>query len=156
MTEKEVFEFQLSTVLEYTKKGTKTETATISMRAPCMPEFNEASRFGQIFTQAFVDSQKWAPDKDAKGKKPKPEDEIKASEIRILLFASDRNIDEIAKRFRALACRVCTLDEDGSKLKDSHIDKLSISDFTDMMCEYAANFTYPSLFKDMEDKEGES
>ena len=155
MIEKEVFEFQLSVVLEYTKKGTKTETATISMRAPCMPEFNEASRFGQIFTQAFMDSQKWAP-KDAKGKKPKTEDNIMASEVKILLYASDRNIDEIAKRFRALACRVCTLDADGTKLKDTHIDKLSIGDFTDMMCEYAANFTYPSLFKDMEDTEGEN
>lgn len=155
MKEKEVFIFELSEILEYSKKGNKTETATISMRAPRMPEFNEASRFSQIVTQALMDSQKWAP--KGKVKDVVPESDIKAGEVRILLFASDRNIDEVAKRFRALANKVCTLDEEGTPLKDALIDKMDIEDFTKMMCEYVANFIYPSLFKDMEEKkEGEN
>ena len=154
MQEKEIVEFNLSELLPYSAKGNKAETACIHMRAPRMSEFNEATSFSQIVTQAFMDAQKWTPDKEQGT--PKKDQDMDAGAVRIMLFASDRNINEVSKRFKALAARVCTLDEADppTPLKESLMDKMEMEDFLNMMCTYVANFTYPSLFNAMEDKEG--
>ncbi len=156
MQEKDSMEFELSKVLPYSIKGNKSETASVTMRAPRMPEINEASDFSQIVTQAFMDAQKWVNDSDEKKTvgRPKKQEDMDAGAVRIMLFASERNIKEINRRFKALANRVCTLDDDGSPLKESLMDKMEMEDFLSMMCEYVANFTYPSLFNATEDKEG--
>ncbi len=164
MTEKETVEFMLTELLEYSvtkgnNKGTKSNTACIIMRPPRMTEFNESSDFGQMVAGALADVGKFYGDvKNPTNKdepKKKSDEDMTAAAVRIMLFSSDRSVSQIAKRFRALACKVCTLDDSGSYIKDSHMDKMSLKDFTNMMCEYVANFTYPSLFKDMEDSEGE-
>ena len=72
----------------------------------------------------------------------------------MILFTSSISITQLAKYFRSLACKVCTLDEDGTRIKDSHMDKMSLKDFTNMMCEYIANFTFPFLSANAEE-EGE-
>ena len=154
MQEKETVEFELKELLPYSKGGNKTETACVIMRAPRMSEFNESTAFSQIVTQAFMDAQKWAPDK---GKEKQKKDQgMEAGAVRVMLFASDRNINEVSRKFKALANRVCTIDEDGTPLKDSLMDKMEIEDFITMMCEYVSIFIYPSLFNAMEDKEGET
>lgn len=151
--EKETVDFQLSKVLPYSLEGSMAETATVIMRAPRMSEFNESTAFSQIVTQAFMDAQKWIPGgkEDAEKKKKKDED-MTAGAVRIMLFASDRNIKEVSKRFVALATRdgVCVLDNKGTTIKSSLMDKMELDDFITMMCEYVSNFIYPSLFNAME------
>ena len=155
--EKETIDFQLSKVLPYSLEGNMAETACITMRAPRMSEFNESASFSQIVTQAFMDAQKWVPGgKDDAEEKKKKDEAMTAGAVRIMLFASDRNIKEVSKRFVALASRdgVCVLDGKGTTVKASLMDKMELEDFVTMMCTYVSNFIYPSLFNAMEE-EGE-
>ena len=155
--EKETVDFQLSKVLPYSFEGNMSETACITMRAPRMSEFNESATFSQIVTQAFMDAQKWVPGgKEDAEKKKKKDEAMTAGAVRIMLFASDRNIKEISKRFVALACRdgVCVMDNKGTTVKESLLEKMELEDFVTMMCTYISNFIYPSLFNAMEE-EGE-
>ena len=152
MHEKETVDFQLSKVLPYSHKGNMENTASIVMRAPRMSEFNESSAFSQIVTQAFMDAQKWMKDDEGKATKKKKDEDMDAGAVRIMLFASDRNINEVSKRFKALACRVCTCNGDDAYLKESLMDKMEIEDFINMMCTYISNFIYPSLFNAMEEE----
>lgn len=164
MTEKKIVEYELEDLLEYSLKGKKSETACIIMRAPTMSEYNESERLSQIFARATTDLQDLAkkaetldkvddidePDKDDAPDEPDPK------QIRFVLLASNQSAEQVANKFRALAIKVCTLDEDGAKLKQAHMDNMSISDFNGMMSTYIANFIAPFFSNSMEDKEGAS
>ena len=153
--EKETIDFQLSKVLPYSLEGNMAETACITMRAPRMSEFNESASFSQIVTQAFMDTQKWASgNKEDVDKEKKKDEAMTAGAVRVMLYASDRPIKEISKRFVELASRngVCVLDDKGTTVKASLMEKMEIEDFITLMCTYISVFIYPSLFNAMEEE----
>ena len=155
-----VFEYELNELLEYSHKGNKLETACIIMRAPGMTEYNESEAFGQTLMQAITDAEDRVSDdakEKAKAQKVSNDNEdvgkIKASELRAIVLASKRSPQIVAQRFKALAVKVSTLDDSGEKMKESHMDKMSLADFLNMMYGYAAHFIIPSLLNAEEQQE---
>jgi hypothetical protein len=150
----ENFLFQLSKELEYSKSGEFVKTATIEFTPPNMSVLNETNAFSQLLMGSLMSAGKLAPDwivnKSGEEKEAK---EIKApsgDEIRMMIFASqDIEVNLLCLAFKKIACKCGKLDEQ-TKIKNSHFDKMKMDDFLDMMCGYAANFTFPSLLKDGE------
>ena len=141
------FEFELSELLEYSVKGNKSETACIIMKAPSMNEYNESEAFGQMLMQAITDSEErmsgTKKEKDASDDEAR--ENIKPSELRAIILASKRSPQSVAQKFKALAIKVSTLDDSGTRLRDSHFDKMELADFINMLYGYAAHFIIPSL-----------
>ena len=135
--------FKLSSEAEYTKDGDFTKTASLEFAAPSMACFEEASDFQQLVARAFMSAAKASgevADPNAKAETPT------GKEIKIILNASDSvRFTHVAAAFRTLACKVGTFDGVTPMLED-HFAKLDMKDFENMICEYIANFTFPSLF----------
>jgi len=143
--EKDTFLFQLSKELQYSKAGDFENTATIELMAPGMAEFDEAARFEQLVMGAFLSAGKYAQGNEKQ--EDGPTSTPKKEEIKMLLLAAqDVSLVDTAEAFKSLACKVASLDDSGSMMKKAHFDKMTRNDFIDMLCEYVAVFTFPSLF----------
>lgn len=151
--------YPLRKLLKYTKKKNEEadfeNTGEIIFAPPSMDSFDESSDFKQIIMNAMVSAGRLSPE----GKEKSEEEEetekkvIKPSEIKAMLFASELekvSVRKVSRIFKKLAVRTATLDESGTKLKDSHFTKISIPDFEDMLCGYAAFFSLPSLLSSEE------
>jgi hypothetical protein len=151
--EKKVVTFNLSENLEYSTGGDFSNTAQITLHAPSMECFNEGLTLSQLVTGSFMSAQSMATANDAE--MPDNADAMKdiaspkADEIKIILMASQTvSITKIARAFRELACKVGYLDDkESERLKETHFKKMLYEDVVDMLCEYVANFIFPSLFK---------
>lgn len=151
---KESYLFQLSEPLKISKAGTFVETATIELKAPTMDSFDEVSDFEQLFMGAVISASNMVR---SKGEDlPEDEDAIaelrkripKANEIKMLLHISQEiKIKDIYRAFRKLACKDGLVDS-GVPLKMKHFDMISRDDVIRMICEYSANFTFPSLLSE--------
>lgn len=160
----EPYRYPLRKVLKYTKrKGGDAdfeETGEISFDPPSMDSFDESADFKQIIMNAMVSAGRLdksgnnqEDEKKAEENEEKKKEIPKAGEIKAMLFASritDVSVRKVKQIFIKLAVRTATLDESGTKLKDSHINKMLLADFEDMLCGYASFFSLPSLLNETE------
>lgn len=157
--EKKSVDFQLSETLEYSHKGEFEKTATIIMHSPSMEVsmdvFDQVSNLSQLVLGAVSEAQernigkredfKELIEEARKAKEDKKEEEISSFEVRAMLLTSQRiKFTKIAGEFKKLAPSVCEVAE-GVKLVPNIIKKLSIDDYTNLICSYIANFITPSL-----------
>ena len=153
--------YNLKQILKYTRKKNDEagfeETGTIEFDPPSMASFDESTDFKQIIMGAMVSAGRLSPEKkEGEEKEDKPQEIPKPDEIKAMLFAADINVvsvKKVSKVFRKLAIKTARLDEGGTRLKDSHIDKLLPADFEDMLCGYASFFSLPSLLNEEGEKE---
>ena len=149
----ETLVFNLSKALEFSTKGEFEETLSLELGPPTMESLDEAYDLSQLVMGAMMDARRFA--NDEKEEKKDSDEKMGADAVRIIIFSASASIkaSDIAKKFKALACKVGTLDGK-EKIKESHLIKLSLKDFTDLTCAYIANFTVPSLLSE-EEEEGE-
>lgn len=146
--EKSIF-YQLSEEFEYGSGGDFIKTATIELLPPNMGCFKESKKFDQLITGAMLSAGKLSPSLDKKEDDADNENKLpKASDLKLIIHASqDISVVEISEAFKILAEKVCKLDKDTFIIKDD-FDDMEIDDFMNLICEYAANFTFPSLLKE--------
>ena len=149
--------YELRNVLKYTQRKNNeadfSETGMIEFDPPSMASYDESSDFKQIIMGAMVSAGRLSPG-EKEDDDDKPQEIPKPEEIKAMLFAADIDqvsVRRVSKVFRKLAVKTGRLD-DNTKLKDSHIEKLSPLDFEDMLCGYASFFSLPSLLN----QEGEA
>ena len=133
----ETYCYKLRKTLKYTqRKGGDAdfaETGMIEFDPPSMASFDESSDFKQIIMGAMVSAGRLSPGKkdDEEKEDDKPQEIPKPDEIKAMLFAADIDqvsVRRVSKVFRKLAVKTGRLGEN-TKLKDSHIEKLSPLDF---------------------------
>jgi len=142
MEQKEML-FQLSDKIQYSKAGEFPETATIQINAPSMEVFDEASELSQMVMASMIDASK---NIQVSSKEVDPEDaKIDAEAVKALLMSA-RNVkmSDVRKCFDALVLKSATFDGE-VKITETTLKKLSMADYTRMVCEYIANFIIPSL-----------
>jgi len=145
----ETFIYDLNKELQFSKGGDFSTTASLEFTSAGMSAFDEVSEFEQLIAGAFLSSAKAATTSGQAPEEAKADEQVSpsASDIKMILVScQDIKLADIAKSFRRLACKTCTIDNSGTLIKDSHFNKLSREDFMGMLCEYVANFTFPSLF----------
>lgn len=136
--------FNLSNTVEYSKDGEFHQTATLEFRAPSMDEFDLASDLSQLVMRATLDARKLALDEQ--DEQVVKDEEATPDAVKIILLASkDVKFSEVASIFKKLAFRICTVDGK-TLLVESVLKQISLEDFTEVVCGYIANFTFPSLF----------
>ena len=140
--EKDTMIFNLSKKLEYSKGGDFAETASLEFRAPGMNEYDEIADLSQLIMGAMVSARSTASEKDIKASQENKDsqEEMTVPALRSTLLAGQAiKFKDIAACFRRLACVLGTTD--GSvKITDTLLDKMSIQDFNDMLCEFCINF----------------
>lgn len=138
----DILYFQLSEKLEYSKDGDFFETATIELKPPSMPVFNLTSQLSQDVMKAVLDAREFADESDQN----QNEGDIDAATIKMLLLSSKRvKFSDVADTCKVLFCKVGTYDGK-TPLKMMAFERMKIIDFVQMICEYIANFIWPSLF----------
>ena len=134
--------FNLSNTVEYSKGGDFHQTATLEFRAPGMDEFDLVSDLAQLVMRATLDARQLVPEDQEETK----DEEATPDAVKIILLASKEvKFSEVASLFKKLAFRICTVDGI-TPLVENVLKKISLEDFTEMVCGYIANFTFPSLF----------
>ena len=135
--------FNLSQTVEYSKDGDFHKSASLEFTAPSMDDFDLAIELSQLVMRATLDARDIIPTDE---KEVAEEADVTAESIKMILLASKNvKFSEIADVFKRLVPHVCVVDGT-HPLSAGVIRKLSISDFTEMLCGYIANFTFPSLF----------
>lgn len=138
--------FNLTELVEYSKKGDFHKTATFELNGPGMDVFDLTSELSQLVMRALMDAQEYSERLVSNETPPDSSPEMSADAIKVILLSSKNvKFSSIADVCRKLFVRVGTYDGE-VKLKDSVFCKLSISDFTRLVCSYIANFIFPSLF----------
>lgn len=147
--EKDTMIFQLSSTLQYSKKGDFVDTATLEFKAPSMNEYDDASDFAQYIMGAIMEQQKNTTPEEmevAMSATAQNDSELDPEGLRIVLMAAKNvRFREIAATFKKLSLKVGTCDGE-TKLTDDLISKMTPADWTRCVCEYAVNFITPSLF----------
>lgn len=146
MTEQNPFIFDLSETVEFAKDGDFSKTASIELKGPSMQTFDLSSQLSQLIMQAMIDIQ------ELQGRFRKEElssieeaGEIDGKAIRMVLMASKNvSFSEISEVAKKLFVKVGTYDGK-TPIKKIFFDRISINDFTSMVCGYIANFIFPSL-----------
>lgn len=140
--EKNVFILNLSETLEYSKKGEFEKTATLEFMPPSMLCEKEAMRLAQLVMRATID----AKDLAAGQEQSQTDQSIDEEAVKILLMSSKSvPFSDVSEAFKTLACKVCTCDGE-TKVTETLLSKLSLSDYMRALTGYVANFTFPSLF----------
>jgi hypothetical protein len=133
---------KLSKKITYSTDGDFKETAELEFKCPTMASFDEASDLSQAVMNALMDAGKNAPKVDPKEGES---GDMDAEAVKIVLMTAERiKFKDVAKLFRKLALKVGTYDGKET-LSESVFEKLEIDDFTKCLCEYVANFIFPSL-----------
>jgi len=144
--EKENMIFNLSEKLEYSDKGEFTDTLTLEISAPSMAVFDETSELSQLVMAAMLDATKNLPeDQKKKAEENQEEEKIDAAGVKAMLNAA-RSVKwkEIRKCFNVVALKCATFDGK-IPITETTLNKFTPEDFTRMVCEYIANFIFPSL-----------
>lgn len=137
--------FQLSEKISYSKAGEFPETATIQINAPSMIVFDQASELSQMVMASMIDASKNIQG-DKKVEDIDPDDAVIDAEAVKALLMSARNVkmSDVRKCFDALVLKSATFDGE-VKITETTLSKMSMPDYTRMVCEYIANFIIPSL-----------
>lgn len=142
--------FNLSDVVEYTKAGDFHKTATFELLGPTMSVFDLSSAISQMVVRAVLDARTLTdgantePLNDNNSNDSEGGMDIEAMKV-ILLSSKSVNFSDLASLCRKLFLKVGTFDGE-VKLKGAVLDKMSVDDYTRLICEYIVNFIFPSLF----------
>ena len=139
--------FNLSEELQYSLKGEFVKTATLEFTPPSSKSFGEALDLSQMVMGAMMDSRDILTNKDtvetatADGES----EDIDADSVRALLMASQKvKMSIVMEKFNELALKCGTFD--GTvRITNTTLGKLSLPEYTRLLCEYIANFIIPSL-----------
>ena len=137
--------FNLSETIEYAKDGDFQKTASLEFIGPNMEVYEKSLELSQFVTRAMMDSQDYYKKQD--NIEDKEEDSKMTSDAMKIILMSSKSVkfSDIANCCKKLFLKVGTYDGE-VKLKDTVFSKMSIDDFTSLVCEYIANFIFPSLF----------
>lgn len=142
--------FQLSEKLEYSKGGDFFQTATLELQPPSMKVFDLSSILCQDLMKAVVDGREVAG--SIEQNESQDTGDIDSETIKMILFQSKSvKFSDVAKTCKVLFTHVGTY-EGKTPIKMAIFDKMNIHDFTDLVCEYIANFIWPSLFSGRADQ----
>lgn len=141
----------LSQKIKYSYKGNPdSETATLEFREASMDEFNVISSFKQLVMNSLMEISRFAP-KDTSSSDVGDMSTPDASEIKAILFsAKETQFSTIADKFRVLAKKTGTLDGE-TKITDGILNKLTVQDYENVICEYISFFLGASLFSDKDE-----
>lgn len=151
----ETFIYNLRQELKYSRDGQPVTTASLEFNAYNMESFDEGTAFEQLVMGAFASGAKGLSaddiekareaNKKAK-KKDSKEDDLSASDVKAMLMSSQEiEMGDVARKFKEMAYKVCTLDTQGTRFTETLFKRLLREDFVEMICLYIVNFTYPSL-----------
>lgn len=138
--------YQLSETIEYSKGGDFYKTATLELSPPSMKVFDQSTRLSQLVMRAMMDVKEIADRFKGSESESSGNDQIDGASIKMILLSSKTvSFSEIAEVCKDLFTKVGTYD--GTEpLKPAVYEKLKIDDFIMLICDYIANFTFPSLF----------
>jgi len=137
--------FQLKTPLEYSVDGKFEQTSTIVFSPPTMSVLKESTEFEQLLMGAMMGLAEFSKDLDI-DKEGGPDSAPSLSEIRTIIFASQKiKVIDIASAFKKLAEKTAKLDSK-TFIKADLMNRMDMNEFIDMLCGYASNFSFPSLF----------
>lgn len=149
--EQEPYIFELSETIEFTRDGDFSKTASFILGGPTSAEFALSTKISQYVTQATLDAQRYKTafaDTGQAAAAPTTKNDAAESpdSIKLILFSS-KNVAfaDIAEACKALFIKRGTFDGK-TPLNAAAFNKISVNDFTDMICGYIANFIFPSLF----------
>lgn len=139
--------FNLSQEIEYSIKGDFSKTASIEINGPCFEVFDLVSDLSQDVTRAIFDAQslrdKFGDNEDSKDKK-----NIDGEAMKIILMSSKSvKFSSVAETCKKILLKSGTYDGK-EKLKETFFKRISYNDFTRLICDYCANFIFPSLFSE--------
>lgn len=142
----ELFLFQLSQKLEYSKAGDFHNTATIELEPPSMNVFDESSALSQLVMRAVLDAREYADALGGGDQNVADRSDVDAAAIKMILMSSKNvKFSEVAEICKALFIKVGTYDGE-KKLTLIAFKRMTIDDFVELCCGYIANFIWPSLF----------
>lgn len=141
--------FKLSKDFEYTKGGDFSRTSSVELRGPGMGEYKLSFKLSQYCMRAIMEVRGMltqALEGEKEKETGKADENQSAQAVKMFLFSS-KSVDfsEVADVASKLFLRVGTYDGQTS-IKEKFFNSLSIEEFTNMVCEYIANFIFPSLF----------
>lgn len=137
--------FKLSKVIEYSKEGDFHKTATIELSAPGMPVYDLSVELSQQVMRALLDAREFK-DNFSGETSSTDMDQLDANAMKVILMASkNTKFSDISKICHSLFLQVGTYDGK-TPLKETVYNMISVNDYTMMVCEYCANFIFPSLF----------
>ncbi len=141
--------FDLSKEIKYGSKGDFKDTLSIELNPPGIDQFDDANDLSQLVTNAVMDAGSRVPaDKQLEEEDKKKQKNPTAKEVQVILMSSERiSFNKVFKAFSSIACKCGTYDGK-ERLKTSVFKKMGVEDARRCMCEYIANFIFPSLFSD--------
>lgn len=148
MSKKE-FEFNLSEEISYAYKGDMKTTTLLVLKSPSSVQGKPARKLQQVIMRAFKENQ--ASQKidlpSSQQSVSEVSDETISGELLLgLIFMSDNiKIEDVEKDFRELMTSGCCLLGGETSLTSDKYNALSLTDTTDLMGEYLANFLLLSL-----------
>lgn len=139
----DIFLFQLSKKLEYSKEGDFHHTATIEIEPPSMTVFKQSSAISQKLMQAVFDAKKYADDVQ---ENDKDVSSIDGKAIK-MIFMQSKNVlfSDVVELCIELFIRAGTYDGK-TPLKRVAFNRIDLDDVINLTCGYIANFIWPSLF----------
>lgn len=148
--------FNLSNKLTYSKAGNFEDTLQLEVDGPNFETFKESNELSQAFTRAlFSNRELFQQMNDETGGEQGADSDLDASVIRLLLFASKVDFNEITNVFLQLCYKACTLDQERKiKLLPDHVKKVNYEDMVNFVCAYFATFTAPSVLSGLQGMEG--
>ena len=154
----ELSSFQFNeTLIKYATNNGDEQTAAIFFKPPCMNNMRFTSKLEQLTIKAMLSSidavkglseaYKAITNNDSTEKK-NAEDTLTMDQVRMMIKTGNVDIMDFVEVFQNfMLSGNCFLDEEGKiKFKQSFLSQIeSIEDFTNMMCDYIANFIKPSM-----------
>ena len=139
------FEFTLTEPIKVSVNGDFIEADTIVCHSPSAARRNIIYRFRQKFMNALLEVTKKANQDSTGGEDNKDSDEeLPASEIEQMIFASNIDIEAFINDFMQIITFPGTAKIRDQDLIKSHIEKMTPDDFPRLMGEYIAYFFAPS------------
>jgi len=146
---KKQFEFNLSEEISYAYKGDIKKTTLLVLKSPSSKQGVFARRLQQYIMRAFKENQETQKVEIATSQQTfleVEEQDIPGDILLGLLFMSDKiKIEDVEKDFKNLMTSDCCLLGGETALTSDKYDSLSITDTTNLMGEYLANFLLLSL-----------
>ena len=146
------FTFELSKVLKFSRKGVHVETASLEFTPPGMAELKQIAFLNSALMHGALSAKaKNAASKEEieTAKKEKEDDsKVGIEEIKLMLFANSDpkfSFDKVGNAFKEIAYTTGTTDGK-TAIRSAIFERMELNDFIDLVCEYCANFIFPSLF----------
>ncbi len=150
---KEVHAFQLSKPLSYSKGGDQIDGLFIELRAPTSRHSDECGFLLQAFMRSREDAERAAlaagvtpeaPDQDDETSTP----DVKGRDVITLMAIADKvDLPEVLRVARKLFTSGAAYLDGEVKLTSVLLDRISQTDFENMLGDYLVNFTLASLLE---------